>query len=239
MRFGIKTWCDLHKRNADSLIKPSCGCRLCKELPKNHPINLSTILQECGKEVGEGRDGCEDAEARHCCSPSTRPTLRVLRFQPINWRMEKSCRGGGWEARGPAGVEEKNRLNVFTAALFFFTYFAQGSDFLLNGVGFEWAKGSAQQGLFTLRSRILLLRRGKGCWEGMEYFRVHMKAEPVKENAVHLNFKSRLATNVEKKKDFTFFLLNFDRKIVLQERWNVIPCNFLFHFSSSMMQKVC
>ncbi|KAI5280674.1 Dual Specificity Testis-Specific Protein Kinase 2 [Manis pentadactyla] len=28
-----------------------------------------------------------------------------------------------------------------------------------------------------------------------------------------------------------------DWKIVLQERWNVIPCNFLFHFSSSMMQK--
>lgn len=55
-----------------------------------------------------------------------------------------------------AGVEEKNRLNVLTAAVFFFfffTYFAQGSDFLPKGAGFLGAQGSAQQGLFTLRNR--------------------------------------------------------------------------------------
>lgn len=53
-----------------------------------------------------------------------------------------------------AGVEEKNRVNVLTAALFFFfTYFAQGSDFLPKGAGFLGAQGSAQQGLFTLRNR--------------------------------------------------------------------------------------
>lgn len=33
------------------------------------------------------------------------------------WKRSRG--GGGWEARGPAGVEEKNRLNVLTAALFF------------------------------------------------------------------------------------------------------------------------
>jgi hypothetical protein len=73
----------------------------------------------------------------HVCS-----TLRVLRFQHTAQGWKTLHGGGGWEARGPAGVEEKNRLNVLTAALFFFTYFAQGSDFLLMGVGFPRAKGS-------------------------------------------------------------------------------------------------
>ena len=70
---------------------------------------------------GEEEDGCEDAGE---CSPShTRSTLRVLLFQHISQGWKKSCGDGGWAARGPAGVEEKNRLNVLTAALFFLHLF--------------------------------------------------------------------------------------------------------------------
>lgn len=93
--------------------------------------------------------------------------------------------GKGAERPGdqPAGVEEKNRLNVLTAALFFFTYFAQGSDFLLGGECSPWVPAHSAA-LFTLGAQSsfplcvspsLLVRRCRGV--------------PGKENAVHLNFK--------------------------------------------------
>lgn len=137
MRSGIKTWCDLDKRNADSLIKPSCGCRLCKELPKNLPsiVRLSS------------RNAARRAARRKMAVRMQRPGafsfIYLLRaegpaFPAQKWRTAKSSWRRGWEARGPAGVEKKNRLNVLTAALFFFTYFAQESDFLLKG-GFSGA----------------------------------------------------------------------------------------------------
>lgn len=159
MRSGIKTWCDLHKRNPDSLIKPSCGCRLCKELPKNHPINFSTILQECGSE-GEGGEakrwlwGCG---GRRGTSFLHTLWAEVLLFQHRNLGWKGSRGSGGWETRGPAGVEEKNRLNVLTAAPFFFTYFAQGSDFLLKGWAFQGPLALLSRGCLLLRTRALSL----------------------------------------------------------------------------------
>lgn len=198
MRSGIKTWCDLHKRNADSLIKPSCGCRLCKELPKNHPINFSTILQECGAE-GEGGEAKRWLWGCGGRGTSFLHTLcaEVPLFQHRSLGRKGSRGGGGWETRGPAGVEEKNRLNVLTAAPFFFPYFAHGSDFLLKGWAFQGAPGSAQQALFTLEKQssfpvyksACFWGEGRGGEKKMEYFRVHMEAKLVRENAVHLNFK--------------------------------------------------
>lgn len=61
--------------------------------------------------------------------------------------------GAGRPGDQPAGVEEKNRLNVLTAALFFFTYFAQGSDFLLGGECSPWVPAHSA-GLFTLGARV-------------------------------------------------------------------------------------
>lgn len=46
----------------------------------------------------------------------------------------------------------------------------------------------------ALEERAGVVRR-----KGLVY-RVHIKAKPVRENAVHLNFKKRLATNEEREK---------------------------------------
>lgn len=197
MRSGIKTWCDLHKRNADSLIKPSCGCRLCKELPKNHPINFSTILQECGAEAegGEAEDECEGAGPANLLLTHAPARYRFSSRETQGWKGSRG--GGGWETRGPAGPEEKNRLNVLTAAPFFFTCFAHGSDFLLKGWAFQGTLALLGRGCLLLRSRAsfpvyksaCFWGEGRGGEKKMEYFSVHMEAKLVRENAVHLNFK--------------------------------------------------
>lgn len=49
-----------------------------------------------------------------------------------------------------------------------------------------------------------------------------MEAKPVRENSVHLNL-SRHWLQMNKKKVSHSSSWIFDRKIVLQERWNVIP----------------
>lgn len=118
-------------------------------------------------------------------------------FQHRSLGRKGSRGGGGWETRGPAGVEEKNRLNVLTAAPFFFTYFAQGSDFLLKGWAFQGPLALLSRGCLLLRSRALSLfikvlvfwGEGRGGEKKMEYLRAHMEAKVVKESAVHLNFK--------------------------------------------------
>lgn len=145
------------------------------------------------------------------CSPSyIRSTLRVLHLQHVR-RMEKLTWRWGLGSKGTSrGWGEKQTKCFNSCPLFFFLHlFCPRIWFPSEGVGFLWAKGSAQQGLFTLRSRILLLRRRMGWWEenGI-FYRVHIKAKPARENAVHLNFKQRLATN-EEKKNLTCFLLNF------------------------------
>ena len=155
MRSGIKTWCDLHKRNADSLIKPSCGCRLCTELPKNHPINVSTILQECGAEAEGGEAGrwvwgCGAGEpppyTRSCrgtASPAQKPWM-----EGVTWRW-----GLGKEGTGRAGGEKQTRC--FNSCPFFPHLFCPRIWFPSQGVGFPGAPGSAQQGLFTLEKQSL------------------------------------------------------------------------------------
>ena len=69
----------------------------------------------------------------------------VLRSRStVAWGWKGSRGGGGWEAVDQKGDKEKNRLNVLTAALFFFTYFAQGSGFLLGG-GLSLGPGSLRR----------------------------------------------------------------------------------------------
>lgn len=151
MRSGIKTWCDLHKRNADSLIKPSCGCRLCKELPKNHPINFSTILQECGAEA-------EGGEAKRWvwgCGGQRTSFLHTL------WAEVPLLRGGkdhvevgaGKQGTGRGGGEKQTKC--FNSCPFSLHLFCPRIWFPSEGVGFPGAPGSAQQGLFTLEKQSL------------------------------------------------------------------------------------
>lgn len=74
----------------------------------------------------------------------------------------------------------------------------------------------------------------------MEYFTEFiLKRNQSRENAVHLNFKQRLATNEEKKKKKTHILpLEFlTGKLFFRKDGMSFPCNFLFHCSSLMMQK--
>ena len=54
-------------------------------------------------------------------------------------------------------MEEKNRLNVLTAAPFFFPYFAHGSDFLLKGWAFQGPLALLSRRCLLLRSRALSL----------------------------------------------------------------------------------
>lgn len=91
--------------------------------------------------------------------------------------------GGGREARGPAGVEEKNRRNVLTAAYF-------SSPILPRDLISFWA-GSALPG-----SR--LTQRGCLLWEPESSFPLCVSPSLLlrrcrgirgKENAVHMNFK--------------------------------------------------
>lgn len=143
------------------------------------------------------------------CSPSyIHSTLRALRLQHVR-RLEKITWRWGLGSKGTSrGWGEKQTKCFNSCPFFFFTYFAQGSDFLLKGWAFYGPR--------ALLSRACLLWEAESCFWGeerggekkMEYFTVHIKAKPVRENAVHLNFKQRLATN-EEKKNLPFFLLNF------------------------------
>lgn len=98
-----------------------------------------------------------------------------------NQAGEGAARPGDRRRRGVE--EKKNSLNVLTAGLFFFTYFAQGSDFLLGGEGSPWVQarsagpvysGSQSPGFSLCLSPSLLLRRCRGFL--------------VKENTGQLNF---------------------------------------------------
>lgn len=90
------------------------------------------------------------------------------------------------EARGPAGAEQKNRLNVLTAALFFFTSLAQGSDFLLKGWAFYGPRALLSRPVYSekpssrsLFDKSLLLRRKKEWLKkggGGIFYSVHIKA---------------------------------------------------------------
>lgn len=197
MRPGIKTWCDLHKRNADSLIKPSCGCRLCKELPKNPPINFSSILQEWGAEAEGGEAergvwGCGAADpllTRAPCRGTASPAQK-RRLEGVTW-------GWGLGNRGAGGAGGEKQTACFNSCPFLRHLFCPRIRFPSEGVGFPGAPALPSRGCLLLRSgasfpvykSACFWGEGRGGEKKMEYFRVHMEAKLVRENAVHLNFK--------------------------------------------------
>lgn len=102
-----------------------------------------------------GKGGGGDAKAGDCpssqiCSPVRGPAFQ----QHSRLELERITWGRGLGGRGPEGDKEENRLNVLTAVLFFFTYFAQGSGFLLGRRALPGSR-LAQQGLFTRAARVL------------------------------------------------------------------------------------
>lgn len=240
MRSGIKTWCDLHKRNADSLIKPSCGCRLCEKLPKNHPINLSTILQECGEEGGEEEEeGCEGAGE---CSPAyPRSTLHAEgpAFPAHKPRMEKIMWRWGLGSQGTCRGWGEKQTKCFNSCPFSFLHlFCPRIWFPSERVDFLGAKGSAQQGLFTLRGRlfpslykVFAFEEKKGVvrreWK---FYRVHAQAKPV-EKMQSIWILSRDWQQMKKRRIISHSSSwLFGREIVLQERRNAIPMQLPLSF---------
>lgn len=252
MRSGIKTWCDLHKRNADSLIKPSCGCRLCKELPKNHPINLSTILQECGEEGGEEKDGCEDAEAGVFLYPLHAEGSAFPAHKPEDGKEHVEV--GVGKQGDQAGVEEKNRVNVLTAALFFFLHlFCPRIWFPSEGGGLSRGPGLCSAGaVYSEKQRFFpslyisacFWGEGRGGEKKMEYSTEFLWKQNHSEKMQFIWILSRRwqQTKKEKKKKKQSHILPVEfltGKLFFRKDGMSFPCNFPFHFSSSVMQEAC
>lgn len=121
----------------------------------------------------------------HILAPHS--TLRVLLFQPISQGWKRSCGGGGWEGRGPAGAEEKNRLNVLTAAFFFSSPILPKDLISLGKGGLSRGQGLCSAGpvyserqtlslfiqVFAFEEKKVVVRRE---WK---FYRVHVQAKPV------------------------------------------------------------
>lgn len=143
------------------------------------------------------------------CSPAyPRSTLRVLLSQPLTRGWKRSWGGGGWEARGPAGAEEKNRLNVLTAAPFFFPSpillkdlisFGKGGLSRGQGLGSAGPVYSERQAL-TLFIEVFAFGEKKGVvrreWK---FYRVHVQAKPA-EKIQSIWILSRDGQQTEKKR---------------------------------------
>ena len=126
----------------------------------------------------------------HALSWGTAFPAQKPRMERITWRW-----GLGNKGTGRGGGEKQTKC--FNSCPFFLHLFCPGIWFPSEGVGFPGAPGSAQQGLFTLENQssfpvyksACFWGEGRGGEKKMEYFRVHMEAKLVRENAVHLNFK--------------------------------------------------
>ena len=96
-------------------------------------------------------DECEGAGPANLLLTHAPAEAPLPQHRNPGWKGSRG--GGGWETRGPAGLEEKNRLDVLTAAPFFLTHFAHGSDFLLKGWAFQGPLALLSRGCLLLRSR--------------------------------------------------------------------------------------
>lgn len=116
-----------------------------------------------------------------------RSMLRVLLFQPLSRGWKRSCGVGGWEARGSAGTEEKNRLNVLTAALFFSSPILPKDLISFGKGGLSRSQGLCSVGpvyserqTLSLFIEVFAFEEKKGVVRGeWKFYRVHIQAKPV------------------------------------------------------------
>lgn len=179
------------------------------------------------------------------CVPST---------QARGWKRARG--GGGWEARGPGRGWGEKQTKCFNSCRFFFFFlhlFCPRIWFPSEGGGLSRGPGLCSAGaVYSEKQRFFpslyisacFWGEGRGGEKKMEYSTKFLWKQNHSEKMQFIWILSRRwqQTKKEKKKKKQSHILPVEfltGKLFFRKDGMSFPCNFPFHFSSSVMQEAC